>query len=169
MKFRHAATLGLIGWYLMLTALAGCGTSEMPQTCLGRFGTTCDDIAKLLNDENRESSQAAKEGGCEVLVKQVALDVALRRSLGETQSAVLQHYRSEFLTGKMPMPSAMQDAAFDTNSRIVADVYALPEPLKSDAVDSYAANVERLCEEDDAAYNFNRRLSTNLKAARGNE
>ncbi len=167
-KLSHAAALALV------FSVSGCAATT--PTCEQLWGLTCNEVSeqwnsasKLANEENRQISENAKENGCEVLVKQVALDVALRRSLGEAQSAVLQHYRAEFLTGKMPMPSAMQDAAFDTNSRIIADVYALPEPLKSDAVDSYAANVERLCEQDDAAYNPSHRLSANLKAARGSE
>src|SRR5712692_8023940 len=78
--------------------LGGCAAAT---TCEQKWGLTCDDmgkqyddVVKQYNETNGLISQFTKENMCEVVVKQVALEVALRRSLGEPQSAVLQQARA---------------------------------------------------------------------------
>jgi hypothetical protein len=49
------------------------------------------------------------------------------------------------------MPSWMADAAFDIDSRVIADVYAMPQPLSADTVEKYSEGREHLCEIGDPA------------------
>src|SRR5713226_1814789 len=142
-RFRDLLILVLTSCGLAAAALLG-GCAATTTTCEQLWGLTCEqcnDMAKLYNETNRLFSQSTKENACEVGVKQAALDVALRRSLGETQSAVLQQARAPS-TSVIPMPSLMADAKFDIDSRIIADVYAMPQPLNANTVEKYSEGRE---------------------------
>jgi len=169
-RFRVLLILVLTSCGLAAPALLG-GCAARTTTCEQLWGLTCEDMGKQYdgmvkqyNETNRLISEDAKREGCEVLVKQVALDVALRRSLGETQSAVLQQARAPG-TSVIPMPSWMADAKFDIDSRIIADVYAMPQPLNADPVEKYSEGREHLCEIGDPGYAPDAAMETRARGA----
>jgi hypothetical protein len=136
-----------------VTLLGGCATPYDPQFS-DLVRNQYEETRKQNIEYLKQNKEMEKEEACEVLVGKKALEVALRRQLGETSQTVLQHCRAELVGGEgaITMPSVMTDAALGVWSRIIADVYAMPEPLKADAVENYSANVKGLCVAGDPGY-----------------
>ena len=170
-RFRILLILGLTSCGLAAAALLG-GCAATTTTCEQKWGLTCDDMGKQYddmvkqyNETNGLISRSTKQYMCEVVVKQGALDVALRRSLGETESAALRQARAPSTSAILPMPSWMADAKFDIDSRIIADVYAMPLPLNADTVEKYSEGREHLCEIGDPGYDPGVAMKAKARAA----